>query len=87
MNQPVSRALEDAPVMAPLPHDAKVYPRPGDPGTRTIELHDANGRRVGRAAIPATSEPDVVVMADRVFAHSWRGGYVEKVAARVQVHA
>jgi len=79
VSEPLSRALEDGPpIMAP---------QPGDPGTRTVEVFTAANRRVGCAAVPIDSDPSVILMGPRAFVRNWKGGaYIEREAARVQVH-
>ena len=74
----VSRAQEDAP---------KTYPRPGDPNTRTVELHNPAGDVCLKVAIPLGDDhPGIILVGGRGFVLSWRGCYVEKVVARCQGH-
>ena len=61
-------------------------PKPGDPGTRTVELFTSRGKRVCSIALPQDSHPGIVMMGDRAFAWSWRGFYQERQVERVQGH-
>jgi hypothetical protein len=77
--QPVSRAQEDAPALCP---------KPGDPGTRTVELHDAAGKVTQKVALRLSApHPGIILVGERGFVLGWQGVYVEKVVAKMQGHA
>jgi len=63
-------------------------PRPGDPGTYTVELFDLADAPMGKAALTRGTYPDIIQCGDDRFFRAVSHGYYREVqCVRVQAHA